>query len=92
MRPYYAIVRGVRHESTPIVLPDGRLGTPVDIVHAPCCLTQPMFWMCQFSRHEDETGHVVCSDPVYAAATIPINWANRFREVQRRWWSESRWL
>src|SRR4029450_11309620 len=42
MPPYHAIVRGVRHDSTTIFLPDGRLGMPMDLFHAACCLAQPM--------------------------------------------------
>jgi len=42
MPPYHTIVRGIRHDSTPVFLPDGRLGTPMDIFHAACCLAQPM--------------------------------------------------
>jgi Transposase DDE domain len=48
--------------------------------------------LCQLSRREGDAGHVDCSDRVYAAAIIPINWANRSRWMQRRWWSERRWL
>jgi IS1 family transposase len=42
MPPYHTIVKGVRHDSTAIFLPDGRLGIPMDIFYAACCLAQPM--------------------------------------------------
>jgi hypothetical protein len=33
--------------------------------------------LCQLSRHAGEASHVNCSDRVYAAAIISINWENR---------------
>src|SRR2546428_757548 len=41
MPPYHAIVRGVCYDSAPIFLPDGCLGTPMDLFHAACYLAQP---------------------------------------------------
>src|ERR671935_1807840 len=34
--------KGVCHDSTPIFLPDGRLGTPLDILHVASCLAQSL--------------------------------------------------
>ncbi len=42
MPPGSRHVKGVRHDSTPIFLPDGRLGTPLDIFHVAYDLAQSM--------------------------------------------------
>jgi hypothetical protein len=42
MPPYHTIVRGLCHDSRPIVLPVGGLGTPVAVCSAALCLAQPM--------------------------------------------------
>src|SRR5881409_3752200 len=42
MPPGSRHMKGVRHDSTPIFLPDGRLGTPLDIFHVASCLAQSM--------------------------------------------------
>src|SRR5262244_349617 len=42
MPPGSRHVKGVRHDSTPIFLPDGRLGTPLDIFDVAYCLAQSM--------------------------------------------------
>src|SRR5215470_3129058 len=42
MPPYHPIVRGLCHDSAPVFLPVGGLGTPVAVYHAAHCLAQPM--------------------------------------------------
>jgi Zn-dependent protease with chaperone function len=42
MPPVSHHVKGVRHDSTPLFLPDGRLGIPLDIFHVAYCLAQSM--------------------------------------------------
>src|SRR5215831_16836163 len=42
MPPYHTIVRGLCHDSIPVLLPVGGLGTPVAVCHAALCLAQPM--------------------------------------------------
>src|SRR6267378_6980538 len=41
MPPYHAIVRGLCHDSTPILLSVGDLGTPVAVCYVALCLAQP---------------------------------------------------
>src|SRR6266568_658946 len=42
MPPYHAVVRGCCHDSRPILLSAGSLGTPVAVCHTALCLAQPM--------------------------------------------------
>ena len=42
MPPYHAIMRGLCHDSIPVILPVSGLGTPVTVCHATLCLTQLM--------------------------------------------------
>ena len=46
-------------------------------VWLPPPLTDALNRLCQLSRHEGEADDVAWSNLVYAAAIMPINWANR---------------
>src|SRR5262244_2872831 len=59
--PFHHRARGLCHDSTPVFLPVGSLGTPVAVCHVALCLAQPM---------HDSTGNARQAHHA-AASTLP---------------------